>query len=63
MLVLVRSFSYTPDDTSSEVFLSVASLMLILVMSLSCTPGANFSDEFLLHSDASVNDEFVLQSS
>ena len=51
MLVLVKSFSYTPDDTSSEVFLSVASLMLILVM--------NFS----YISDASVNDEFVLQSS
>ena len=50
MLVLVSSFSYTPDDISSEVFLSVASLMLILVMSLSCTPGANFRDEFLLHS-------------
>ena len=37
ILVLMRSFSYTPDDTSSEVFLSVTLLMLILVRSFSYT--------------------------
>ena len=50
MLVLVMSFSYNPDATFREVFLSVTLLVLVLVRSLSYTP------------DASVN-EFVLQSS
>ena len=63
MLVLVKRFSYTPDDTSSEVFLSVASLMLILVMSLSCTMVLILVMNFSYIPDASVNDEFVLQSS
>ena len=48
MLVLVMSFSYNPDATFREVFLSLTLLVLVLVRSY--TP------------DASVN-EFVLQSS
>ena len=49
MLVLVTNFSYNPNATFSEVFLSVTLLVLVLVRSFSYTP------------DASVN-EFVLQS-
>ena len=44
------SFSYNPDDTFSKVFLLVRLLVLVLVSSFSCTPGANFSEEFLLYS-------------
>ena len=50
VVALVTSFSYTPDDTSIEVFLSVTLLMLVLMRSFSCTPDANFSEEFLLYS-------------
>ena len=45
MLVLVMSFSISPDDNFSKVFLLVTLLMLVLVMSFSCTPDANFSEE------------------
>ncbi len=44
------SFSYNPDGTVSKVFLLVTLLMLVLVRSFSCTPDANFSEEFLLYS-------------
>ena len=51
MVVLVTSFSYTPDDTSVEVFLSATLLMLVSMRCFSCTPdSANFSEEFLLYS-------------
>ena len=50
MLVLVRSFSCTPDDTSIEVFLTVTLLMLVLVRCLSYAPPATFSDEVFLQS-------------
>ena len=46
---LVTSFSYTPDDTSIEVFLSVTLLMLVLVRYFSCTPDAPSREVFLLH--------------
>ena len=45
MLVLVRSFVYTPDTSfSEEIFL------LVLVRSFCYTPQDGFSEEFLLHS-------------
>ena len=56
MLVLVSCFSYAPhaslnpDDSFSKLFLLVTLLMLVLVRSFSCTPDANFSEEFLLYS-------------
>ena len=50
VVVLVTSFSCTPDDTSIEVFLSVTLLMLVLVRFFSYASHANFSDEFLLQS-------------
>ena len=50
VLVLVMSFSCTPDDTAIEVFLLVTPLMLVLVRYFSYTPHASFSDEFLLQS-------------
>ena len=50
MLVVVRSFSYTPDASFSDEFLSHARLMLDLVRSFSYTTDARFSEEFLLHS-------------
>ena len=56
------SFSYNPDDTFSKVFLLVTLLMLVLVRSFSCTPAANFGEDFSYTPDDSVN-EFVLQSS
>ena len=49
MLVLVRSFSYTPDASFSEEFL-LHSSGSFLVRSFSYTPDAGFSEEFLLHS-------------
>ena len=48
MLVLVKCFSGTPDDTSSGV--SLTHLMLVLVTCFSYTPHASFSEVFLLHS-------------
>ena len=55
MLVLVRcffyaphassSFSINPDDNFSKMFLLVTLLMLVLVISFSSTPDANFSEE------------------
>ena len=61
MLVLMRSFSYTPNAGFSEEFLlhssgyvscgvSLTLLMLVLVRSFSYTPQAMFGKEFLLHS-------------
>ena len=49
MLILVRSFSYTPDAGFSEEFL-LHSWCWFLVRSFSYTPDASFSEEFLLHS-------------
>ena len=48
MLVLARSFFYTPDASFSEEFLTL--LMLVLVRCFSYTPDASFSEEFPLHS-------------
>ena len=50
MLVLVRCFSYNPDDTFSKVFLLVTLMMQLLVRCFSYTPHASFSEVFLLHS-------------
>ena len=52
MLVLVRSFSYTPRAGFSEEFLLLTFIILVLVMCFSYTPDASFSDEFLLHSSS-----------
>ena len=60
MIVLVRSLSYTPDDSFSEEFflhsscylywgVSLTLLSLYLVKSFSYTPDASFSEEFFLH--------------
>ena len=57
----MRSFSYTPEASSSEQFLlhssgyvwlgvSLTFLKLVLVRSFSYTPDASSSEEFLLHS-------------
>ena len=51
MLVLVRSFSYTPRDGFSEAF-SLTFLMLVLARRFSYTPPDGFSEEFLLHSSS-----------
>ena len=48
MLVLMRSFSYTPDASFSEVFLT--NLMPGLAGSFSDTLDASFIGEFLIHS-------------
>ena len=63
MLILVRSFSYTPDTIFSAKFLIQSSccfrlvgrfcliithLMLCLMKSLNYIPDANFNEEFLL---------------
>ena len=45
MLVLVRSFSYTPDASFSE-----ECLIIVLVKSFTYTHQDSFSEEFLLHS-------------
>ena len=50
MLVLVRSFSYTPDASFSEEFLFP--LELVIVRRIPYNPGASFSEEFLLHSSS-----------
>ena len=63
MLVLVRSFSYTPDASFGQEFLlhssswfkwgvSLTLLELVLVGSFSNTPRADFSEEILLHSSS-----------
>ena len=54
MLVLVKCFSCTPDDNSSEVYLS--HIMLVLVRCFSYTPHACFSEVFMLRTpyDTSV---------
>ena len=44
----MTSVSYTPDDTSIEVFLLHTSL-LVLVKCFSCTPDDTSSEVFLLH--------------
>ena len=49
MLVLVRSFSSTPNVSFSEEF-SLLLLMRVLVRSSYYTADANFSEEFLLFS-------------
>ena len=46
MLVLVKSFSYTPDVLVK----SFSYTPDVLVKSFSYTPDASFSQEFLLHS-------------
>ena len=61
MLVLVRSFSYTPRAGFSEEF-SLTLLELILVRSFSYTPRAGSSEEFLLHSSDLFSEEFLLHS-
>ena len=62
MLVLVRSFSYTPhasfsaakaevgDNRLYSATVSLTLLMLVLVRCFSYIPLAGFSEEFLLHS-------------
>ena len=50
MIVLVRSFSHTPDASFSEEFLLLSILVLVLVRSFSYTPHASFSEEFLFYS-------------
>ena len=49
MLVLMRSFSYTPDASFNEE-LPLALLMIVLKRSFSYTPDDSFNEEFLLHS-------------
>ena len=49
MLVVVRSFSYTPAASFSEEF-SLTLLQLVLVRSFSYTHDFSFSEEFLLRS-------------
>ena len=46
MLGLVRCYSCTPDDTSSEVFLLVTHLTVVLMKFLSYTPHTSFSEVF-----------------
>ena len=59
MLVLVRSFSYTPHTSFvrnlSDLF------MLVLVRSFSYIPLASFTDE-LYTPDATFSEEFLLHS-
>ena len=62
MLVIVRSFSYTPRDGLSEAFspthlmlvsarrFSYTARELVLVRSFSYTPRTGFTEEFRLHS-------------
>ena len=45
MVVLLRCFSYNPDDTFSNVFLLVTLPMLVLVRRFSCNIDANFSED------------------
>ena len=49
MLVLGRSFFYTPDASFSEEF---PLQFLLLVRIFSYTPNATFGEEFLLHSSS-----------
>ena len=71
MLVIVRSFSYTPNAGVSEEFLlhssghvscgvSLTLLVLVLVKSFCYTPDASSSQEFLLHSSGYICEEFLL---
>ena len=73
MLVLVRSFSYTPHASFSaakcevgdkrlySATVSLALLMLVLVRCFSYIPHADFNEEFLLNSHAGFS-EFLLHS-
>ena len=71
MLVLVRSFSYTPHTNFNEIFYVVMLLvlvrklsdifMLVFVRSFSYIPLAIFTDE-LYTPDAAFSQEFLLHS-
>ena len=45
MVVLLRCFSYNPDETFSKVFLLVTLPMLVLVRRFYCNIDANFSQD------------------
>ena len=73
MLLLVRSFPYTPDASFREEFLlhssswfywgvSLTLFELVLVRSFSDNPRAGSGEEFLLHSSSWFTEEFLLHS-
>ena len=60
MLVLVRSFSYTPDASFREEFL--LHLIIVLLRRFSYTPRTGFSEEFFYTHDAGFSEESPLHS-
>ena len=62
MILLVRCFSYNPDDTFSNLFLIVTHVMLVLVRRFSYIPRAGLLRNFFYTPDTSFSEEFPLHS-
>ena len=60
MLVLVRSFSYTPDAIVNEFVLHLTVILLVLVRSFSYIPHTDHSEDVLKHFACWIGENLLL---